>query len=87
MKEGQLLLELWNKDLLAEEKLASSAVKTAIAQAESARIQAENAAQGLKEASDRDGDLKSRMQFSNRTPLVLSIFYIYFLMSRLREKN
>ncbi len=48
MKEGQLLLELWNKDLLAEEKLASSAVKTAIAQAESARIQAENAGREAK---------------------------------------
>jgi HlyD family secretion protein len=48
VKEGQLLLELWNKDLLAEEKLASSSVKTAIAQAESARIQAENAGREAK---------------------------------------
>ncbi len=43
VKEGQLLLELWNKDLAAEQKLAASTVATARAQAESARIQAENA--------------------------------------------
>ncbi len=41
--KGQLLLELWNKDLLAEQQLAASEAKTALAQAESARVQAENA--------------------------------------------
>ena len=43
VQEGQLLLELWNKDLLAEQQLAASAAVTARAQAESARVQMENA--------------------------------------------
>jgi HlyD family secretion protein len=42
VQEGQLLLELWNKDLLAEKQLAASAATTARAQAESARVQMEN---------------------------------------------
>ncbi|MDP3695581.1 MAG: efflux RND transporter periplasmic adaptor subunit, partial [Desulfocapsaceae bacterium] len=42
VEQGQLLLELWNKDLLAEKELAASEAKTAQAQAESARVQAEN---------------------------------------------
>lgn len=42
VQEGQLLLELWNKDLLAEKELAASASRTARAQAESARVQMEN---------------------------------------------
>ncbi|MBW6521386.1 MAG: efflux RND transporter periplasmic adaptor subunit [Desulfoarculaceae bacterium] len=42
VQEGQLLLEPWNKDLLAEQQLAVSAAKTARAQAESARVQMEN---------------------------------------------
>jgi len=48
VKEGQLLLELWNKDLAAEERLAASAVATARAQAESSRIQGELAAREAK---------------------------------------
>jgi len=42
VQEGQLLLELWNKDLLAEKQLAASAATMARAQAESARVQMEN---------------------------------------------
>jgi HlyD family secretion protein len=42
VKEGQLLLELWNKDLVAEKQLAASEAKSARARAESARIQTEN---------------------------------------------
>jgi HlyD family secretion protein len=42
VEQGQLLLELWNKDLIAEKNLAASETKTARAQAESARVQAEN---------------------------------------------
>ena len=42
VQEGQLLLELWNKDLLAEKQLAASAAAMARAQAESARVQMEN---------------------------------------------
>jgi HlyD family secretion protein len=42
VEQGQLLLELWNKDLVAEKQLAASEAKTAQAQAESARVQAEN---------------------------------------------
>jgi HlyD family secretion protein len=40
VEQGQLLLELWNKDLLAEKQLAASEARTARAQAESARVQA-----------------------------------------------
>ena len=40
VEQGQLLLELWNKDLLAEKQLAASEAKTARVQAESARVQA-----------------------------------------------
>lgn len=43
VEQGQLLLELWNKDLLAEKQLTICEAKTARAQAESARIQMENA--------------------------------------------
>lgn len=43
VKEGQLLLELWNKDLAAEKNLAASETRSARAQAESARIEADNA--------------------------------------------
>ena len=42
VEQGQLLLELWNKDLVAEKQLAASETKTAQAQAESARVQAES---------------------------------------------
>ena len=42
VQEGQLLLELWNNDLLAEKQLAASAARTARAQAEAARVQMEN---------------------------------------------
>jgi HlyD family secretion protein len=42
VEQGQLLLELWNKDLIAEKHLAASEAKTAQAQAQSARVQAEN---------------------------------------------
>ncbi len=48
VNQGQLLLELWNKDLLAEKALATSEVRTALAQAESARIQAENSSREAK---------------------------------------
>lgn len=40
VQQGQLLLELWNKDLMAEKQLAASEAKTARVQAESARVQA-----------------------------------------------
>jgi HlyD family secretion protein len=42
VEQGQLLLELWNKDLVAEKELAASETKMAQAQAESAQVQAEN---------------------------------------------
>ena len=42
VEQGQLLLELWNKDIVAEKQLVASEAKTAQAQAESARVQAEN---------------------------------------------
>lgn len=48
VQEGQLLLELWNKDLLAEQQLAVSAARTARAQAESARVQMENSSREAK---------------------------------------
>ncbi|MEK6202096.1 MAG: efflux RND transporter periplasmic adaptor subunit, partial [Desulfobulbaceae bacterium] len=48
VQEGQLLLELWNKDFLAEKELATSAVRTARAQAESARVEAENSSREAK---------------------------------------
>jgi HlyD family secretion protein len=41
VEQGQLLLELWNKDLVAEKQLAASEVRSARAQAESARVQME----------------------------------------------
>ncbi|MBV5307391.1 MAG: efflux RND transporter periplasmic adaptor subunit [Desulfobulbaceae bacterium] len=41
VEQGQLLLELWNKDLIAEKQLAASEVRSARAQAESARVQME----------------------------------------------
>ena len=48
VEQGQLLLELWNKDLLAEKQLAASEARTARAQAESARVQAENSSREAK---------------------------------------
>jgi HlyD family secretion protein len=48
VQQGQLLLELWNKDLLAEKELAASEARTAQAQAESARVQAENSSREAK---------------------------------------
>jgi HlyD family secretion protein len=48
VQQGQLLLELWNKDLIAEKELAASEVRTARAQAESARIQAETSSREAK---------------------------------------
>ncbi|MFH2123055.1 MAG: efflux RND transporter periplasmic adaptor subunit [Pseudomonadota bacterium] len=48
VQQGQLLLELWNKDLVAEKELAASAARTTQAQAESARIQAENSSREAK---------------------------------------
>lgn len=48
VEQGQLLLELWNKDLVAEKQLAASEAKTAQAQAESARVQAENSGREAK---------------------------------------
>ena len=48
VEQGQLLLELWNKDLIAEKKLAASEARTAQAQAESARVQAENSSREAK---------------------------------------
>ena len=48
VEQGQLLLELWNKDLLAEKQLAASEARTARAQAESARVQAENSSRETK---------------------------------------
>jgi HlyD family secretion protein len=48
VEQGQLLLELWNKDLVAEKQLAASETKTAQAQAESARVQAENSGREAK---------------------------------------
>jgi HlyD family secretion protein len=41
VEQGQLLLELWNKDLVAQKQLAASELRAARAQAESARIQME----------------------------------------------
>jgi len=41
VEQGQLLLELWNKDLIAEKQLAASEVRSARAQAESAHVQME----------------------------------------------
>jgi HlyD family secretion protein len=41
VEQGQLLLELWNKDLISEKQLAASEVRSARAQAESARVQME----------------------------------------------
>ena len=48
VEQDQLLLELWNKDLIAEKNLAASETKTARAQAESARVQAENSGREAK---------------------------------------
>ncbi len=48
VEQGQLLLELWNKDLVAEKLLAASEARTAQAQAESARVQAENSSRETK---------------------------------------
>jgi len=50
VERGQLLLELWNKDLVAQKILAASEVQSARAQAESARIEAENADREAKRA-------------------------------------
>jgi len=41
VEQGQLLLELWNKDLISEKQLAASEVRSARAQAESAHVQME----------------------------------------------
>lgn len=43
VERGQLLLELWNRDLIAQHQLATSEARSAVAQAEAARIEAENA--------------------------------------------
>ncbi len=48
VEQGQLLLELWNKDLVDEKLLAASEARTAQAQAESARVQAENSSRETK---------------------------------------
>jgi len=48
VEQGQLLLELWNQDLIAEKQLAASEARSAKAQAESARIEAENAGREAK---------------------------------------
>lgn len=43
VKRGQLLLSLWNEDLMAEDKLARSEATAAVSRAESVCIQADNA--------------------------------------------
>jgi HlyD family secretion protein len=43
VKAGQLLLELWNRDIVSEAALAESEVATASAQARSIRMKADNA--------------------------------------------
>ena len=48
VEQGQLLLELWNKDLVAEKQLAASEVRSARAQAESARVQMETSSREAK---------------------------------------
>jgi len=48
VEQGQLLLELWNQDLIAEKQLAANEARSAKAQAESARIEAENAGREAK---------------------------------------
>ncbi len=48
VEQGQLLLELWNKDLIAEKNLAASETRTARALTESARVQAENSGREAK---------------------------------------
>lgn len=48
VEQGQLLLELWNQDLIAEKQLAVNEARSAKAQAESARIEAENAGREAK---------------------------------------
>lgn len=48
VEQGQLLLELWNKDLVAERQLAMSEAKTARIQAESALVQAGSASREAK---------------------------------------
>jgi len=48
VEQGQLLLELWNKDLIAEKQLAASEVRSARAQAESARVQMETSSREAK---------------------------------------
>jgi len=48
VEQGQLLLELWNKDLVAENQLAASEVRSARAQAESARVQMETSSREAK---------------------------------------
>jgi HlyD family secretion protein len=48
VEQGQLLLELWNKDLVAESQLAMSEAKTARIQAESAMVQAGSASREAK---------------------------------------
>jgi len=50
VEQGQLLLELWNKDLVAQKLLATSEIQSARAQAESARIEAENTGREAKRA-------------------------------------
>lgn len=50
VEQGQLLLELWNKDLVAQKLLATSEIQSARAQAESSRIQAENTGREAKRA-------------------------------------
>ena len=52
VKQGTLLLELWNDDLKAEIRLAHSQEKAARARAESICVQAENAEKNAKRKSD-----------------------------------
>lgn len=85
VQRGQLLLELWNKDLIAEKELAASEVRTARARAESARVQAENSSREAKrlqqliqiaavseEALDKAKSVAQAQQFTHQAALAVA---------------
>jgi len=82
VEQGQLLLELWNKDLVAQKLLATSEIQSARAQAESARIEAENTGREAKrvrhlfqtaiiseETLDKANSLAEAKRFSHQAAL------------------
>jgi len=82
VEQGQLLLELWNKDLVAQKLLATSEIQSARAQAESSRIEAENTGREAKrvrhlfqtaiiseETLDKANSLAEAKRFSHQAAL------------------